>query len=185
MADTTCWTPEKWASDVSTADAWSSKERDAMDPEDTAGRLADAVECAAARIRDLERRLAEEEQSHEITISSRDRAEEWADKLAYAVAPIEDVGEHSNLNSPWSNAYDLLTSAAEVDRIKADRDALASQLADLRVACSELTPRIWPWRDMGFASAEDADRRIAFAAIEKIIALLAPASGPRAGSESK
>ena len=36
----------------------------------------------------------------------RDHAEEWADRLALAIAVHldEDPGEHSNLNNPWANA---------------------------------------------------------------------------------
>lgn len=49
-----------------------------------------------------------EEEAHLRTIDQRDRAEEWADKLAYAVAPMEEIGEHSNVNNPWQNALDVL-----------------------------------------------------------------------------
>lgn len=41
-------------------------------------------------------------------LRERDEAQEWADRLAYAVAPVEVIGEHSNLNSPWQNALDVL-----------------------------------------------------------------------------
>lgn len=54
----------------------------------------------------LERALLEE-------ISNRDRNEEWADKLAYAIAPIDAIGEHSSDNDPWANALDI----AETRRI--------------------------------------------------------------------
>lgn len=39
-------------------------------------------------------------------IEERDRAEEWADRLAYAIGGAA-IGEHSNLNNPWQNALDM------------------------------------------------------------------------------
>lgn len=38
-------------------------------------------------------------------IDERDEAFEWADKLAMLLAPTEVLGEHSNTNEPWQNAY--------------------------------------------------------------------------------
>jgi hypothetical protein len=38
------------------------------------------------------------------TIDSRDRAEDFADRLAAAIAPRDVVGEHSSGNNPWFNA---------------------------------------------------------------------------------
>lgn len=43
-------------------------------------------------------------------IDNRDRATDWADRLAYAIAPVERIGEHSNGNDPWSNALDIITA---------------------------------------------------------------------------
>lgn len=37
-------------------------------------------------------------------IDERDRAEDWADKLAAALAPADVIGEHSSGNNPWANA---------------------------------------------------------------------------------
>lgn len=44
----------------------------------------------------------------EDVIAERDRVEDLADQLAYAVAPAEVIGEHSSANSPWQNALDIL-----------------------------------------------------------------------------
>jgi chromosome segregation ATPase len=33
------------------------------------------------------------------------------------------IGEHSTGNDPWANARDMVTSAAEVDRLTAERDS--------------------------------------------------------------
>jgi hypothetical protein len=60
------------------------------------------------RARAAERARDEEERAHLETIDQRDRAEDAADRLAYAIAPMEEIGEHSNLNDPWQNALDAL-----------------------------------------------------------------------------
>jgi hypothetical protein len=40
------------------------------------------------------------------TLTERDDAEEWADRLAHAISLAAgiDIGEHSNLNDPWEQA---------------------------------------------------------------------------------
>lgn len=47
------------------------------------------------------------------TIRDRDQYHEWADKLAEAIAKHfgGDIGEHSNVNCPWSEAMDLIEEA--------------------------------------------------------------------------
>lgn len=80
-------------------------------------------ETAAAKMRGTIERLradlAKEQRLHGDTIDDRDRATDMADKLAYAVAPEAVIGEHTADNSPWANALDLITSAAEVDKLRA------------------------------------------------------------------
>ena len=39
-------------------------------------------------------------------IDERDDAEDWADRLAAALAPADVRGEHSSANNPWQNALD-------------------------------------------------------------------------------
>ena len=65
-------------------------------------RLAD-IKALELRVKDLER-------SERELAEQRDHAEEWADKLAEAIALHcrEDIGEHSNLNNPWSHAHNLI-----------------------------------------------------------------------------
>jgi hypothetical protein len=46
-------------------------------------------------------------------IKERDYFEEWADKLAYAIAPVEIIGEHSNVNNPYQNALEYLEGKKE------------------------------------------------------------------------
>ncbi len=47
------------------------------------------------------------------TMADRDQYHEWADKLAGAIAEHfgADIGEHSNLNCPWSEALDVIGNA--------------------------------------------------------------------------
>lgn len=47
-------------------------------------------------------------------IEQRDAAEDWADRLANRISEITgiDIGEHSNLNNPWSAALDALEELA-------------------------------------------------------------------------
>jgi len=55
-----------------------------------------------------ERALTEE-------VERRDEAEEWADKLAAALAPPNIVGEHSLKNHPWRNALEWAQQQAPAD----------------------------------------------------------------------
>lgn len=72
-----------------------------------------------AEVRRLQAELARQERLHGDTIDDRDRATDMADKLSYAVAPETVIGEHTADNSPWANALELVTSAAEVRRLRA------------------------------------------------------------------
>ncbi|HEY9372822.1 hypothetical protein [Streptomyces sp.] len=90
------------------------------------------VPALLAEVRRLRAELAREERLHGETIDDRDQAQEIADKLAYAVAPIEVIGEHSSMNCPWTNAYELITPAADVDKLR----------AELAAARKPHTPRI-------------------------------------------
>lgn len=73
-----------------------------------------------AEVDRLRSELAREQRLHGDTIDDRDRAQDMADKLAYAVAPETVIGEHTADNSPWANALELITSAAEVDKLRAE-----------------------------------------------------------------
>lgn len=39
--------------------------------------------------------------------AERDALEGVADSLAYAIAPVEVIGEHSSSNNPWANALEI------------------------------------------------------------------------------
>lgn len=62
---------------------------------------------ALAALAKLDRAVNEE-------LEHRDAMEKWADKLAYAVAPVEVIGEHSNVNNPWKNALEILERSGYV-----------------------------------------------------------------------
>ncbi|MFK0179012.1 hypothetical protein ACIQVR_23955 [Streptomyces xanthochromogenes] len=66
-------------------------------------------------------------------IDERDHREEVADKLAYAVAPEEVIGEHSSMNCPWENAFELITPMAEVDALRQEVARLRRENEDLTV----------------------------------------------------
>jgi hypothetical protein len=68
------------------------------------------------------------------TIQQRDDAEDWADRLAYAIAPMDVIGEHSTANSPWQNALDYLDGDyAEFPGMAAAKATLAATPAPLDV----------------------------------------------------
>ncbi len=71
--------------------------------------------------------LQDEERAHEHTIAERDRAEEWADRLAGAISEFTsvDIGEHSNLNRPWVNALDAIESQQSVEETRQDGERSA------------------------------------------------------------
>lgn len=82
------------------------------------------AECIARNRRDVDialsslvrdrARVAEAEQVLADTLDERDQYHEIADKLADAIAAHfgDDIGEHSNLNCPWTQALELIESRA-------------------------------------------------------------------------
>ena len=75
--------------------------------------VADEVADAAmapllAEVERLRAELAREQRDHLATVDQRNYAHDMADKLAYAIAPMEVIGEHSSANCPWENAYEDL-----------------------------------------------------------------------------
>jgi hypothetical protein len=70
-------------------------------------------------------------------LENRDNNAEWADKLAYAIADVETIGEHTNLNNPWSNALDAAENLhAECSRLQERVRVLEG--SDLRARVTEL-----------------------------------------------
>ncbi|MFH9761359.1 hypothetical protein ACH4MJ_04395 [Streptomyces anulatus] len=57
--------------------------------------------------------------------AERDACHDWADTLAYKVAPVEVLGRHGEEGRyPWGDALDLITPAAEVDALEARHAAV-------------------------------------------------------------
>jgi hypothetical protein len=83
-----------------------------------------------AEVDRLRAELVRQERLHGDTIDDRDRAQDAADKLAYAVASEDVIGEHTADNSPWANALDLITPQADVDKLRAEIAVVRSQTID-------------------------------------------------------
>jgi hypothetical protein len=66
---------------------------------------------------------------------------DWADTLAYKVAPVEVLGNHGEDGKfPWSDALDLITPAAEVDALRsrvAELEAAQAAVAELHLKRSD------------------------------------------------
>ncbi|MFD2421638.1 hypothetical protein [Amycolatopsis pigmentata] len=63
-------------------------------------------------------------------IDERDRAEEWADKLAAAIAPADVLGEHSNANNPWANALGYVHGNAPATSEQREIERLAQYIVE-------------------------------------------------------
>lgn len=69
--------------------------------------LADREQLRVEEVR-LTRALTE-------TVDERDRAQDYADRLAAAIAPPDVLGEHSGGNNPWDNALNHASDLGEYD----------------------------------------------------------------------
>ncbi|MCX5598379.1 hypothetical protein OOK29_09540 [Streptomyces phaeochromogenes] len=110
------------------------------------------VPALLAEVRRLQTGLAAEERLHGDTIDERDRATDMADKLAYAIASETVIGEHTADNSPWANALELITSAADVDKLRArvrelERPAVEAKRNEIRQSYTELISQAEEDRD--------------------------------------
>lgn len=75
------------------------------------------VEGQAEALAKAERELAQERHSHSNTIDQRDAAHDAADRLAYALFDIDEIGEHSSSNCPWENAAERLEDMATPQQV--------------------------------------------------------------------
>lgn len=80
-----------------------------------------------------------EVESHGHTIDQRDHAEEMADKLAQGISEYfrVEIGEHSNMNCPWSEANKILNGEYLTD---SDQDRELDSLRKRIALAIELTP---------------------------------------------
>lgn len=116
------------------------------------------VDALLAEVHRLRARLADEERQHGQTIDDRDHFHDMADKLAYAVAPEEVIGEHSSMNCPWENALDLITPMPEVEKLREDLErqtALAEQGARANRELSRLRDELAATRTKALATEAD------------------------------
>jgi multidrug efflux pump subunit AcrA (membrane-fusion protein) len=86
------------------------------------------LEIAERRVEELAERGRLLSEMADQSLQQWDTAQEMADKLAYAVAPLEVIGEHSSGNCPWENALELITPVAEVDRLRSENADLEKAL---------------------------------------------------------
>jgi hypothetical protein len=93
--------------------------------------------------------LSHEQEMLEV-IDERDKAEEWADKLAHAIGNGAE-GEHSNLNNPWENALRIMaikTGLLEAHVPPASLESLAMS-DDATSDCP------WEWQHEFFSKERD------------------------------
>lgn len=108
------------------------------------------VPALVDEVRRLQAALAREERLHGDTIDDRARAQDAADRLAYAVAAEDVIGEHTADNSPWANALELITSKADVDKLRAELGAAHVQaLNDLADRADPQRPEVSFFGDHG------------------------------------
>jgi hypothetical protein len=63
--------------------------------------------------------------------AKRDAWHDWADTLAYKVAPADVIGRHDEDGRfPWSDALDMLTPAADVDQLKQRAERAEAAIRD-------------------------------------------------------
>lgn len=70
--------------------------------------LAARESALRAQIKALTERAEVAERMADEALGERDALEERMDEFAYAVAPQEEIGEHSSGNDPWANALEIL-----------------------------------------------------------------------------
>lgn len=76
------------------------------------------ITAQVVRIAELERENARLDAALDGEISCRDHYHEWADKLAAEISRYfgVDIGEHSNANNPWEQAYEAVPAAPAVEQ---------------------------------------------------------------------
>jgi hypothetical protein len=80
-------------------------------------------------------------------LETRDLFHEWADKLAYALFDVSDIGEHSSGNNPWAQALERLEDIGE-----------QLEQAEARAAAAEMDRDYWKLRAHGKSHVEALER---------------------------
>ena len=69
--------------------------------------------AAEQRVEALQRERDKLDRDFDQALEERDNFHEWADKLAYRLFDVEDIGEHSSMNNPWQKAVEALDALSE------------------------------------------------------------------------
>lgn len=78
------------------------------------------VPALLAEVDQLRKQAEELDNDLDEAMKDRDTYHDLLDTFASAVAPMEVIGEHSSGNDPWANALELVTPAAEVERLRSE-----------------------------------------------------------------
>lgn len=106
-----------------------------------------------AEIARLLKRIKELERSESQLIDERDHAQKAANALAYTIAPVEVIGEHSNMNDPWTEALEALDNERarhegrhaalkqEMEAVKAEKEMADVEIQHLEAKLQEYEQR--------------------------------------------
>lgn len=109
-------------------------------------------------------------------LTERDYLEERLDELAYAVAPVEVIGEHSSANDPWANALDILheraaTREAVEQAVRAPLEARIAPLIEAaftwdtrRTTTAQANVESWSPQDVAWAVTREQEAANALSA---------------------
>ncbi len=98
---------------------------------------------AAEEERDrLKAALARAEHAAMQLLTERDEAEEAADRLAYTLFTVEQIGEHSNLNNPWELA-EILMLDIKAELKLAERRGIESAMEFVELAHRGICALLW------------------------------------------
>ena len=111
------------------------------------------IDALLAENNRLQRANTDLEQTADQALADVERLHDIADKLAYAIAPIEIIGEHSSGNDPWENALDHATPLPQVDQMRHELATRPTRAEAFREA-AEIAVRVARRKNGGTAGTE-------------------------------
>jgi hypothetical protein len=90
-------------------------------------------------------------------IGERDALEDLLDRFAAAVAPVAVIGEHSSGNDPWANALDMVTPAAEVERLRKELAAARTEVVEEHRRADDRRTELLEERDQALHDLAEAE----------------------------
>lgn len=91
--------------------------------------------------------------------SERDAFADWADTLAYKVAPVEVLGRYGEEGKyPWGDALELITPAAEVEVLRGRVAELEAQAEKVSAFCAQRAEYVSSLRNCHPDNGHDYDR---------------------------